>query len=235
VYDRHWAADFAARVLPVLDRLLLASLPAGARLLDLCCGTGQLAHALTARGFAVTGVDVSEEMLRFARRNAPAAELRMADARAFALPAGYDAAFSVFDSLNHVMRIEELTAVFRNVHAALREDGPLVFDLNMEEGYRARWRGSMGIVEDDHVCVLRARYLPEKAVGETDLTVFRLEDQWQREDLRLTQRCYSEEQVRAALGAAGFRDVTTHDAQRELGMAGGVGRTFFRGLKRTER
>jgi ubiquinone/menaquinone biosynthesis C-methylase UbiE len=45
VYDRYWAGDFATRVLPVLERLLLASLPAGARILDLCCGTGQLARA----------------------------------------------------------------------------------------------------------------------------------------------------------------------------------------------
>jgi SAM-dependent methyltransferase len=232
VYDRYWAAEFATRALPALDRLLLGSLPAAARLLDVCCGTGRVAHALTGRGFAVTGVDASGEMLRLARQNAPEAELRAADARTLGLPAVYDGALCVFDSLNHVTATEELVAVFRNVHAALLEGGAFVFDLNMDEGYRARWRGSSGIVADDHVCVVRARYRPEDGIGETHVTIFRLEGEWRRDDVRLVQRCYSEEQVRAALAAAGFRDVTAHDAQREHAMPGDVGRTFFRGFKR---
>ena len=38
------------------------------RVLDLCCGTGDLALMLAKHGFQVTGVDFSEEMLRVARR-----------------------------------------------------------------------------------------------------------------------------------------------------------------------
>jgi SAM-dependent methyltransferase len=189
---------------------------------------------MTDRGFAVTGADASEEMLRLARRNAPAAEFLAADARTFAMPVVCDAVVCVFDSLNHVTSMEELLVVFRNVHAVLHDGGGFVFDLNMEEGYRARWRGSLGIVADDHVWVMRARYRSDDAIGETDLTIFRREGEWRRDDVRLTQRCYSEEQVRTALATAGFGDVTAHDAERELGMPGGVGRTFFRGFKRGE-
>ena len=54
VYNRYWGG-FATRVLPVLDRLLLDGLPPGSLLLDLCCGTGQLAEALTERGYRVVG------------------------------------------------------------------------------------------------------------------------------------------------------------------------------------
>ena len=72
LYDRHWGRDFTRWGLPVLDQLLLRDLPVGARLLDLCCGTGHLAQALTERGYRVTEVDASAAMLRFARQNAPA-------------------------------------------------------------------------------------------------------------------------------------------------------------------
>ena len=48
-YNRHWGG-FATRMLPVLDRLILSDLEEGSLVLDLCCGTGQLASALTERG-----------------------------------------------------------------------------------------------------------------------------------------------------------------------------------------
>ena len=63
VYNRHWGNNFTALALLVLDRLVLPYLPARARILDLCCGTGQLARALSARGYQVTGLDGSKEML----------------------------------------------------------------------------------------------------------------------------------------------------------------------------
>ena len=141
VYDRHFGR-FAVRVVPVLERLVFSHLPPGARVLDLCCGTGQLAAALTDRGFAVTGLDGSPGMLRIARRNAPAADFVLADARAFDLPAAFDAAVSTFDSINHVVDPTDLAAVFANVHRALRRGGRFAFDVNTDEGYRCRWWGA---------------------------------------------------------------------------------------------
>ena len=45
IYNQHWGGDFSQRALPILDKLLLSQLPAGARLIDVGCGTGQLAQA----------------------------------------------------------------------------------------------------------------------------------------------------------------------------------------------
>jgi hypothetical protein len=129
-------------------------------------------------------------------------------------------------SLNHILQLDELTSAFRCVRAALLSGGRFVFDLNMEEGYRTRWRGSFGIVEDDHVIVARSRYRPEERIGQMDLTVFFLEDGWQRDDFTLTQRCYSESEVVPALEAAGFAEVQVYDGQRDLELPG-VGRSFF--------
>jgi SAM-dependent methyltransferase len=182
---------------------------------------------LTARGYAVTGLDGSEAMLRFARENAPAAEFILADARDFSLPSAYHGVVSTFDSLNHILRPDELTSAFRCVCAALADGGHFVFDLNMEEGYKSRWRGSFGIVEADHVVIARSSYRPDERIGQMDFTLFFLEDGWQRTDFTLTQRCYSEAEVTSALAAAGFAEVQMYDAQRDLELAGGVGRTFF--------
>ncbi len=228
IYNKHWGADFSQRVLPVLEKLILAHLPAGGRILDLGCGTGQLAQILLKRGYQVTGLDGSEEMVRIARDNARGGEFILDDARSFRLPAAYQAVISTYDSLNHIMSLEELTQVFRNVCVALQEAGLFLFDLNMEEGYRTRWRGSFGIVEDDHVCVIRAHYQPDERIGQTSITIFRSEGEvWGRSDVTLFQKCYSEQEVRSSLRASGFADIRAYDAQKDLGWPREVGRTFF--------
>ena len=217
VYDKHWGDQFTQEALTALRELVQQYLPPNASTLDLCCGTGQLAQALTERGYQVTGLDGSEEMLRIARKNAPSVKFILDDARAFILPATYHLVVSVFDSLNHIMKLEELTAVFRNVYAALREGGLFLFDLNVEEGYKANWQGSFGIFEEDHVCFIRNSYSPEERIARFDATIFRLDNDWYRSDVTLLQKCYSEEEVRSALEVACFTDVNTYTYDKQTG------------------
>ena len=219
VYNKHWGGEYAQRVLPILDNLVLQHLPAKARILDLCCGTGQLAQTLIACGYRVTGLDGSEGMLKFARENAPGGEFITADARSFKLPDVYQAVVSTFDSLNHIMTLDELTDVFRNVYAALRKSGLFFFDLNTEEAYKATWNDSFGIIEDNLVCVVRSSYRPEERTAQFDATIFYLQEGWQRSDLMLGQKCYSEAEVQSALKTAGFTKIHAyaHDEQQGLG------------------
>jgi SAM-dependent methyltransferase len=167
-------------------------------------------------------------MIRLAHMNAPDVEFLVEDARTFRLPAIYHAVVSTYDSLNHIMSLEELSRVFRNVYACLQQGGLFLFDLNMEEGYKARWRGSFGIVEDDHVCVLRASFGEDERVGRTAVTIFRLDGVvWHRSDVTLLQRCYSESEIRSSLEAMGFTGIQTFDAQSDLGWSREAGRVFF--------
>ncbi len=230
VYNRHWGGEYAQRVLPILENLVLRHLPAKANVLDLCCGTGQLAQALIALGYQVTGLDGSEEMLHFARENAPAGEFIVADARSFKLPDTYHAVVSTFDSLNHIMTLEELRDVFRNVYAALRKGGLFLFDLNMEAGYKACWDDSFGVVDDDLVCVVRSTYRPEERTAQFDATIFYLQEGWQRSDVTLVQKCYSETEVQSALKTIGFTKIHTYAYDEQSGLqelTGEAERAFF--------
>ena len=229
MYNQHWGS-FATRIVPVLEKLVLGALPPGARILDLCCGTGQLAHALSARGFELTGIDGSESMIAIARENAPDAVFSVDDARDFRIDGEFHAALSTFDSLNHVMSLDELTSVFRNVYRALTGGGAFAFDLNMEEGYRTRWRGSHGYVEDDHACIARSSHVPDERIGKTEITMFfRSEDRWERSDVTLVQRCYAEDEILTALGSVGFVGGKAYDGGKDLGeeLSRFPGRSFF--------
>ncbi|HEX8145541.1 MAG TPA: class I SAM-dependent methyltransferase [Pyrinomonadaceae bacterium] len=228
VYNRHWAQEVPSQIMTVLDRLLVPLMPAGGRILDLCCGTGYTLGELSRRGFEVTGLDASKEMLRHARRNAPGSRLIHADARSFKLPPVYAAIVSTFDSLNHVMTLKELTTVFRNVRRALAPGGVFLFDMNMEAAFLEHWADYFAIVEERDVCILRGAYDREEGIGRYEITMFqRHGKRWQRTDTLISEKCYSSKEIRRALKAAGFKKVSIYDAEQELKLDEHVGRTFF--------
>lgn len=55
----------------------IKNLPPGARVLDVGCGSGVKAKYLMGHGLKVTGIDISENLLEIARREAPEGEYRL--------------------------------------------------------------------------------------------------------------------------------------------------------------
>ncbi len=215
LYNTHWGHMFTPTAMAAIEKLVLPDLPRGAEILDLCCGTGQMAGILKGRGYRVTGIDGSEKMLAYAMENAPGVILKVDDARSFMTETPFDAVVCVFDSLNHIMLSEDLGSVFKSVYGALKDKGIFMFDMNMEAGYTARWNGIFGIVEDDHVCVIRNSYTLENSTGLFDATLFRMEQGWQRTDFSLKQRCYPALEIEQRLIEAGFKTIEAYNFSPE--------------------
>jgi trans-aconitate 2-methyltransferase len=100
--------------------------------LDIGCGDGKISAqlALAAKSGKVLGVDLSEDMIRLAAENYPAARypnlsfLRM-DAADIRLSEKFDAAFS-----NAALHwVKNHTAVLRGVHACLKSGGKILFQM----------------------------------------------------------------------------------------------------------
>jgi SAM-dependent methyltransferase len=234
IYNRYWGEEYRANVLPILERLVLSRIERNACILDVCCGTGQLAEVLRSRGYRMAGLDASEAMIDFARENAPGIPFVVADVREFSIDRRFDAAYSVFESLNHVPDIDGLRLALACVRRHLAPGAPFVFDLNREEAFVQFWNDTDAIVSDDNVCVMASSYNESTHVGTCDVTVFDLEGDtkgWRRTDFRVRQTFHDTGAVSAALGDVGFHDVTLHDS-RDLGMMGEIGfaRTFFLAL-----
>ncbi|HEY3550746.1 MAG TPA: class I SAM-dependent methyltransferase [Gaiellaceae bacterium] len=90
-------------------------------LIDVGCGTGPYAAGLAELGWDVTGVDVSEDMLRRARERG----VRTVHADAASLPfedASFDAAISIFTNTD----FDDLPAAVREIARVLRPGAPLV-------------------------------------------------------------------------------------------------------------
>jgi demethylmenaquinone methyltransferase / 2-methoxy-6-polyprenyl-1,4-benzoquinol methylase len=98
-------------------------LPAGARVLDLACGTGDVCRALTSRGYRPVGVDFSLGMLR-ARRDDTATPLVRADALQLPFPDGrFDGVTCGFALRNFAA----LPPVFDECARVLRPGGRVAF------------------------------------------------------------------------------------------------------------
>jgi SAM-dependent methyltransferase len=148
IYNARWTNH--ARYVAPLIRAFYESTAIGAenrRLLDLCCGTGQLALHFLEQGYTVTGLDLSEHMLRHARKNAAQyvesgqARFEQGDAAAFTLDERYGLVVSTFDALNHLPDEAALRACLQCVHRVLVPGGLFIFDLNTRAGLRAKWNG----------------------------------------------------------------------------------------------
>jgi SAM-dependent methyltransferase len=113
-----------------LDRLA-AEVPAGAEVLDVGCGTGVLSLALLARGFRVTGVDISAEMLEQLRRRPGAEGLQLRQGDVFELPVP-DGSFDAVVSRWVLPHFPQWPLAVIEAATKLRPGGVLMFDICSE-------------------------------------------------------------------------------------------------------
>jgi demethylmenaquinone methyltransferase / 2-methoxy-6-polyprenyl-1,4-benzoquinol methylase len=101
--DRRWRSEAAEAVVRPGDRVL-----------DACCGTGDLAISAAAAGGKVTGLDFSKPMLERARRKAP--ELEWIEGDALALPFADEA----FDAATVGFGVRNLSELEKGLHELRR-------------------------------------------------------------------------------------------------------------------
>jgi SAM-dependent methyltransferase len=124
-------------------RPVVEALPEGARVLDLGCGTGVPACRFLAKKFDVTGVDLSDVMIRRARRLVPKATFLRADMTEVAFAKGEFAAVIALYSVIHVP-LEEQRPLFRRIRTWLTPGGWFVAILGHGalEGWERGWLGT---------------------------------------------------------------------------------------------
>lgn len=100
-------------------------------ILDLGCGTGSMALMFARGGYAVTGVDISCDMLSLADAKAHDEErplrLLRGDIAAFRAAEKFSFIYSICDSVNY-LDSEHLTSFLKNTYDMLIDGGVLTFD-----------------------------------------------------------------------------------------------------------
>jgi len=102
------------------------------RILDVGCGTGRHALELAKRGYQVTGVDLSENMLNRAREKATSAgvhiDFQLADARNLQFEDEFDLVIIICGGAFPLMETDQMNyQILESAARALKKDGKLIF------------------------------------------------------------------------------------------------------------
>lgn len=161
-----------------LDFVASRVAPTDGPLLDLACGSGRLGVQLAERGYDVSGLDLSEEMLALAAKHAENAQVT------FPLFAGdmldlsaidrYQTITCFADSFCYLPDLATVTAAFKQVHDHLNVGGQFLFDVITPHQIDDVYPGYMYNYVDDDRAFLWTSYgiEDEPHAVDHDLTFF---------------------------------------------------------------
>jgi ubiquinone/menaquinone biosynthesis C-methylase UbiE len=131
-------------------------LPKNAHVLDVGCGAGiPTAKFLSEKGIKVTGIDISETMIKLARQNVPHAEFFKMDANKLQFPENsFDGIISVY-TLFHIPRKNHLD-IFKQFYEVLKPNGILMMNSGVS--------GSEGVSHFFGVPMFWSNYSPKETL-----------------------------------------------------------------------
>ena len=183
---------------------------------DLGCGTGAMTRELAARGFDMTGIDGSCDMLGVAMEQPADGILYLCqDLREMELYGTMAAMVSVCDTMNYLTSEEDLRRVFSLVNNYLDPGGIFVFDMNTPYKYASVLRDqTFAENRAEGSFIWENEYDEERRLNYYGLTLFlRREDgAYDKYEEEHVQRAYRPEEVKEALREAGMLFVECLDA-----------------------
>lgn len=207
-YDRFTAASMYEPVLAAIETWARAQGLRGKRLLDVACGTGKSFEPLLARGYEVTGCDLSPAMVAEAQRKWPGvADVAVADMRELPWRAEFDLITCLDDAVNYLLEEDDLHAAMASMASALRPSGIAVFDANLIRTYREDFAESFEFEMGDARFEWRGECSTDAQPGEIASATVTVHHEGGAEESRHVQRHWPVRKLRAACLAAGFRHV----------------------------
>ena len=133
IYDRlmHQDVDYDAWC-DYIENLLSLHSVSPDTLCELACGTGNMTSRLSGRGYKMTGVDISPDMLRVAQAKTEDVEFICSDMSKLSLRRKYDSFLCMIDGLNYVITPKAVINTLKTVKEHLNENGVFIFDISSQ-------------------------------------------------------------------------------------------------------
>ncbi len=183
-------------------------------LLDLGCGTGRMTLELAARGYDMTGVDYSPEMLDIAREEAERQGRDVLwlcqDMREFELYGTVDVAVCCLDGMNHLTSKTDLEKCLSLVHNYLVPGGLFIFDINGKHKFESIYADRSYVMEEDGaMCVWQNLYNGKTKLCDFYITLFKeLDDgSYERYDECQRERMYTIRSIKQSLLKTGLEPI----------------------------
>lgn len=215
VYDRLMEqVDYAAWAAHYAELMREMRVPDKGRCVECACGTGSLTLPIRRLGYQMTGVDLSEEMLRIAMEKAREAGFTIPfvhqDMTQLSVPRKMDCVLCTCDGVNYLTSPEKAQQFFRAAYGALKNGGALIFDVSTPEKLeKTLGDHTLFCDEEDVAYIWQNRYQEKAATVQLRLTVFvrRPDGAFDRFTEEQRQRAHSREELFSWLKEAGFEDL----------------------------
>jgi len=154
LYDHRDMSDAQRQVDLILNRVRPGK---EWKILDLCCGEGRHSALIRNRGYDITGLDLSETLIRSGRVKFPGLNLLRCDMRA--IPGRFDLILSLFTSFGYFEEETEDRKVITGVYESLNSPGVFWLDfLNSDQvrntlshGRREREMKGVRVIEEKKI------------------------------------------------------------------------------------
>ena len=203
---------------------------------DLACGTGSATRILAQRGYGVTAVDLSEEMLTEAMDKCADLEVLPRfvhqGLQALYLPRAVDMAVCFLDSLDYILDPDDCARAIRRTWKALNPGGIFIFDVNTPEKLRSM-DGQVFLDEDDDVyCVWRGEFDEGTNICTYGMDLFQRQGKvWHRSQEEHQEYAYSIDQLTGFLKEAGFTSIEVYADRLFCAPRAGEQRVWFKARK----
>ncbi len=128
------------------------------------------------------------------------------------MPEEVDLVLCEFDALNHIPCKRDLSRVLKAVARTLKPGGFFFFDVNNRRGFELYWKGTRCLEKPGVVLVMNNSNRAARDRAWSDCLWFiRKGRLWTRHAERVEEVCWSEREMRLALGEAGFGAIRSWD------------------------
>jgi SAM-dependent methyltransferase len=155
-----------------------------------------------------------------AARNGVDVEFQLDDMRTMTFDGVFDLATCWYDSLNYILKLDELQRTFMAVANALGNEGCFLFDMNTVYGLAVNWQRHGCYVQQETTDIFevhRASFDFETSIASLRITGFLQRDgRWIRIDEVHRERGYSLEEINQCAACAGFREIARWGNIRDM-------------------
>ena len=177
--------------------------------LDLACGTGNITIPMSERGYDMIGIDLSCEMLNFARMKAQDKKQNILflnqDMTDFELYGTVDAIVCALDGVNYLTGKKDLDKLFSLAENYLNPGGIMIFDINSEYKLSTILGDNTFVYEEDDIYYIwKNKYSKRTRICSFELNFFRRQDNgsYQRFDEFQQEKAYSISEISKAVEKA---------------------------------
>ncbi len=174
---------------------------------DLGCGTGSLTILMAEKGYDMTGVDASPEMLSSAySKKSPGILWINQDFTELDLFGTYDAAVSLLDCINHMPNEALVRKYFHNIRYFIEPGGLFIFDINTEYKFEHVYKDNVFYsVDDDLSYIWQNDYDSKTGICTMDITFYQNDGEiYRRVDTVNKEKSYSVAKLSELLNESGF-------------------------------